>query len=214
VPSKKQGNRIAIYRQARTLTPLDAAYIAGVIDGEGTISLSRRHKTDNRQLVISISNTEPELLEYVLRVVGAGRITKKQIYSVNHTPSVTYVIDNRQALSLLEQIAPYLRTYKKNEHSYLLVLRDASRHGEEHFAILRQLLRGLRVLRRAARHEVIEDPQGFGPCGRHPDFRKPLPGAGVARSGQGVLDVAELMEPAALGAGARFAPRLRWSTNK
>lgn len=110
------------YRQVRALAPEEAAYIAGVIDGEGTISLSRRHRADNRQLVISISSTEPELLEHIQLAVRAGRITRKRAVSTKHTPSVTYVIDNRQALSLLEQVAPYLRTYKAKLAE--MVLRD------------------------------------------------------------------------------------------
>ena len=53
----------------------DAAYIAGLIDGEGTVILTRRHRSENRQLVVSISNTDRPLLEYVLDTVAAGKIT-------------------------------------------------------------------------------------------------------------------------------------------
>lgn len=113
---------MATYRQTRTLSKEEAAYLAGVVDGEGTISLSRRHRNDNRQLVISIANTERELLEYIQQIVGVGRITNKRTVRANHTPSATYVIENRQALSLLEQIAPYLRTYKTKRAE--LVIRD------------------------------------------------------------------------------------------
>lgn len=123
LPHNEQGvGGVATYRQTRLLTNESAAYIAGVIDGEGTISLSRRHRTDNRQLVVSIASTERDLLEYVLRTVGAGRITRKRTAHPNHTPSVTYVVENRQALSLLQQIAPFLRTYKRKRAE--LVLRD------------------------------------------------------------------------------------------
>lgn len=120
------------YRQTRVLTKEEAAYIAGVIDGEGTISLSRRHRSDNRQLVISIASTERELLEYIQKTVDAGRITRKRVVSVNHTPSVTYVIDNRQALSLLQQVAPYLRTYKASRAELVLqnYLRLTPRNGK------------------------------------------------------------------------------------
>ena len=69
---------MAAYRETRRLAPEDAAYIAGILDGEGTISLSRRHRTDNRQLVVSIASTERQLLEYVQQVVGAGRIARKR----------------------------------------------------------------------------------------------------------------------------------------
>lgn len=111
---------MATYRKVKKLSREDAAYIAGVIDGEGTISLSRRHRGEYRQLVISISSTEPQLLRYVHTAIGAGRITNKRASRINHTPSVTYVIDNRQALALLEQIAPYLRTYKAQRAELIL----------------------------------------------------------------------------------------------
>ncbi len=74
------------YRKVSAFSRIDAAYIAGLIDGEGTITLSRKHKNDNRQLVISISNTEQPLLDYVLATVGAGKITRKKTYKENHTP--------------------------------------------------------------------------------------------------------------------------------
>jgi len=109
-------------RQVQTLSAEDAAYLAGVIDGEGTITLSRRHRNDNRQLVVSISSTEAELLIYIRRAIGVGRITHKRISRAHHTPSFTYAIANRQALALLEQISPYLRTYKSQRAA--LVLRD------------------------------------------------------------------------------------------
>ncbi|MET0015212.1 MAG: LAGLIDADG family homing endonuclease [Sedimenticola sp.] len=57
---------MAEYKSTNSLSPTDAAYIAGLIDGEGTISLTHRHKNERRQLVISISNTELELLDYAL----------------------------------------------------------------------------------------------------------------------------------------------------
>ena len=113
---------MAVYKKTSKLSIADAAYIAGLVDGEGTIALTRRHKNENRQLEISVSNTEMELLEYLLETIGTGRITQKKTYSDKHRPSATYLISNRQALSLLEQISPYLRTYK--QHRADLVLQD------------------------------------------------------------------------------------------
>lgn len=113
---------MANYKKTCKLSLADAAYIAGLVDGEGTIALTRRHRNENRQLEISISNTEMELLEYLLMTIGAGRITQKKTYRDKHTPSATYLISNRQALSLLEQISPFLRTYK--QHRADLVLQD------------------------------------------------------------------------------------------
>ena len=92
---------MAIYKTTKQLTPPIAAYIAGLIDGEGTVTLCRKHKNENRQLAVSISSTEKYLLEYVLEVVGTGKITTKKTVKTHHSPSFTYAIYNRQALSLL-----------------------------------------------------------------------------------------------------------------
>ena len=111
-----------MYKEVKLLDQADAAYIAGLIDGEGTVTLSRRHRSENRQLVVSISNTDRPLLEYVLDTVGAGKITGKRTYQPQHTASYTYTISNRQALALLKQMLLYLKTYKAKRSD--LILRD------------------------------------------------------------------------------------------
>jgi hypothetical protein len=100
-------------RRVKNLPPTDAAYLAGLIDGEGTITRSRRHAKDKRQLVVSISSTERVILDWVLAAIGAGKITRKRVTSIKHAPGLTYAVSNRQALALLAQTAYYLRSYKR-----------------------------------------------------------------------------------------------------
>ncbi|HEX2828801.1 MAG TPA: LAGLIDADG family homing endonuclease [Burkholderiales bacterium] len=111
---------MSISRKIAALAAVDAAYIAGLVDGEGTATLTRRHRADERQLVVSISSTERDLLEHVKRVAGAGRITSKRTYRTEHTPSFTFAICNRQALDLLAGIAPYMRGYKRERARLVL----------------------------------------------------------------------------------------------
>lgn len=101
-----------LYRLVNLLDAPDAAYIAGLVDGEGTVTLSRLHRNENRRLVVCISNNDRALLEHVKAKVGAGRITSKRVYSPRHSPSFNYQINSRQALALLSQIVIYLRSYK------------------------------------------------------------------------------------------------------
>lgn len=123
---------MTIYKKVTTLSKVNAAYIAGIIDGEGTITLSKKHKKDNRQLSITISNTEMPLLEFILETIEAGKITNKKTYKDHHTPSMTYAISNRQALDLLSQITPYLKTYKKQRADLILkdYIRVTPRNGK------------------------------------------------------------------------------------
>jgi hypothetical protein len=112
--------KVGRYRQVADLSLADAAYIAGLIDGEGTITLSRRHARDLRQLVVGIANTERALLEFVLQSVKAGKITRKTTAAEHHTPSFAYSISNRQALSLLKQLHPFLRSHKRERAGLVL----------------------------------------------------------------------------------------------
>jgi hypothetical protein len=108
------------YREVQALSAQEAAYLAGLIDGEGTVTLSRKHAGDMRQLVVSISNTELPILELVLRTVGAGKLTHKCTSKANHSPSCAYAVWNRQALALLAQVEPYMRSYGKYTEAMLV----------------------------------------------------------------------------------------------
>jgi len=95
------------------MNAISAAYIAGLIDGEGTITLGRIHKGDNRQLVVSISSSELNLLRHVKDIIGVGKITNKKIYKDRHNQSYAYSLTNIQALELIKQISTYLHGYKR-----------------------------------------------------------------------------------------------------
>lgn len=95
------------------LPPEIASYIAGLIDGEGTITLTRLHADENRRLVVSIANTELQILQFVLNHVQAGKITNKRVSSARHTPSFVYAVTSAQALDLLRQVLPWLQSYKR-----------------------------------------------------------------------------------------------------
>ena len=110
----------ALARHVRRLSDTEAAYLAGIVDGEGTVTLTRTHRGENRRPVVSIANTDRALLEYVQETIGAGHITNKARARSNHTPSFAYSISSRSALAVLAQIAPYLRTYKAQRASLLL----------------------------------------------------------------------------------------------
>ncbi len=111
---------MSISPKTPSISSVDAAYIAGIVDGEGTITLTRKHRNEHRQLALTISSTERCLLEFVQTTLGVGKITNKRSSKSNHAPSFTYSVHNRQALILLQYIAPYLRTYKRHRAELIL----------------------------------------------------------------------------------------------
>jgi hypothetical protein len=112
----------------------ESAYIAGIIDGEGSISLTRIHATEHRRPCISIASTDKELLVYIQSLTG-GIITNKKNYKPNlHKDSYTLTIKKKESvLSILKQISPYLRVDKKRKRSQWILMnydRVTSRNGK------------------------------------------------------------------------------------
>jgi len=124
VPRHLPGNHGGIvlnsYKQTQKLKQTEAAYIAGLVDGEGTVTLTRKHKNEQRQLCLSISSTEKPLLNFVKSATGVGKITTKKVAKIHHSPSFTYAVYNRQALNILLQINPFLISYKQARAQLIL----------------------------------------------------------------------------------------------
>ena len=98
----------------------ERAYLAGIIDGEGSISLTVNQKGGSRIVAVTVSNNDLNLLLYVKEIIGAGQITNKNSRKKEHAHSYTYAIYSRQAIDLLKQVLPYLRTYKRKRAALIL----------------------------------------------------------------------------------------------
>lgn len=98
------------------------AYLAGIIDGEGTITLTRMHNNENRRPIISIASTDLDLLVYVQELTG-GSISKKKNYNPSkHKISYSFVIKRKDTVFIiLESILPYLKIPSKiNRAEFIL----------------------------------------------------------------------------------------------
>ena len=96
------------------MTNVEKAYLAGIIDGEGTVTLTRRHKNQTPSPQISVSNTDLELLEYIQHVTNCGRIQAKKKSQSHHQQSWHWQTHSVSAsLHILEEIRPFLRVKKQ-----------------------------------------------------------------------------------------------------
>lgn len=98
----------------KQMSPTEAAYLAGFIDGEGTITLTRTKRHENRagfryQPALSIAQSRRSALRRIVRLCGNGRLIphrtpdgphQKQGYRVQFTPG--------QIRHVLPQVLPYL----------------------------------------------------------------------------------------------------------
>lgn len=96
------------------------AYAAGLIDGEGTISLSRLHRNTERAPVVSFASTSFELISFFRQTYGGSVVTKK-VYSNRHTQSWECRLANNAALEFLRLVYPHMRHAIKRRRAKLLL---------------------------------------------------------------------------------------------
>lgn len=112
---KKRGYR----KQANQLTVIQAAYLAGFIDGEGCITATlRRGSIDCR---LEVGSTNRALLERIKKETGVGCICTKKKRSKNARRLHLWNVSTRSLSSLLTQVLPHLRL-KKQQAEIMLAL--------------------------------------------------------------------------------------------
>lgn len=89
----------------------EIAYLAGIIDGEGNISVSRcLRKTRDSYLYsvrLVVTNTRPDLIEWIRGRFG-GRVQVKSPPTARHRAAYRWTVDGRRARPILTQVYPYL----------------------------------------------------------------------------------------------------------
>ncbi len=103
-----------LYKEGETMDNWEAAYIAGIIDGEGSITLTRMHEGEHRRPVITIASTDKELLEYLQTLMDGNLVSKKNYNPLKHKDSYTLIIKRKDSvMSILTLVLPFLRVEKK-----------------------------------------------------------------------------------------------------
>ena len=92
------------------MTEVECAYLAGIIDGEGTITLTK--EGEFRYPSLSFCNNDKNILNYV-NTFCKGVISQKNPSKDNYKINYVWRIERRLAITVLEQILPYMHESKK-----------------------------------------------------------------------------------------------------
>lgn len=90
---------------------IERAYLAGLIDGEGSIMLVGRNRANGPMLRVNVSNTDRRLLDWLAeRFGGTVRVMWRSQQEVRPNERVCYSWqrDCRQCREVLEAALPYL----------------------------------------------------------------------------------------------------------
>lgn len=121
VPHPFTADRKAIF-MINDLKDTDKSYIAGIIDGEGSIMLLRNNSNEHPSPCVSVASSTKELLQYLINIIGKGMIKNKKNYMPEkHQNTYTYIIRGNDALDLLNSISPYLVIHTKKLRAKILI---------------------------------------------------------------------------------------------
>lgn len=113
---------------------VEKAYIAGIIDGEGCISIQRRRgghcfdesKRWSYQSQVYIGNTDKRMLEFIYRLCGGSIRTRQKLEGCKQTYTLSFT--GNEAKKLLGSILPFL-VVKKEQAENVLALRNYRHRG-------------------------------------------------------------------------------------
>lgn len=104
--------------RVKTLLPTEAAYLAGLIDGEGYVAVtaattSKSAKRCKRgaavRVTVAVRMTTRRPLDWAAALTGFGRVTAPRLLNPKHKQPYQWQIWSRQAVEVLVAIRPYLK---------------------------------------------------------------------------------------------------------
>jgi hypothetical protein len=102
------------------ISDTEAAYAAGILDGEGSISLTRTRQGRWPSPQVSVASNDRELLHW-LRSRFGGSISTKAPRLRTHSTSYDWKLTDRRALGFLRIVRPYLRIDRKIRRADVLL---------------------------------------------------------------------------------------------
>lgn len=111
----------------QTLSDIERGYIAGLVDGEGSISVTRiKQQSHHLGVMVSVCNTDVRMIDWLVERLG-GRIKWQYGYDKGGTirqpkPIARWFACGRMAAALCRVIQPWLHTSKRERADFVIRL--------------------------------------------------------------------------------------------
>ncbi len=123
----------------------DAAYMAGIIDGEGCITISKSintrllHGESVYQGMVSVTNTDRRMLEHLIKITGVGSIYTERVSGTRKKTPYRWQCRSQNALFVLRAAYPHLVTKGKQAAVVIEMIEETSR-GRKGFRVTSESL--------------------------------------------------------------------------
>lgn len=94
--------------KVKQMSAVEAAYLAGLIDGEGSITAVDRKTKGRMTYRLSVSNTFMPILEWCVKATAVGTIVVKKSTNPKHKDSAWWQCYSWNAYDILRQTLPYM----------------------------------------------------------------------------------------------------------
>lgn len=109
-------NTTVLQKTKINLTKMQCAYLAGFLDSDGNINISRNNGEGSHTWILRISfyNCNYEALNIMKDWIGFGKVLEQKTKGENRKPFFRLVYSSAKAAKIIKRLAPYLLV-KKNQ---------------------------------------------------------------------------------------------------
>ena len=147
----------------RNMSEAESAWLAGIIDGEGTIGIWSNGKSSRRTNYVAhlqVGNTNTQMLLRIVEFTGCGTINSGKARRENHKQLYKWRVNPMQIRGILPQIEPYLvikRFQAQLVIEYLRMQKDGRGiEGEFKLAYAEKIINKVRELNQRGVEETEE----------------------------------------------------------
>lgn len=114
------------------LSVIELAYLAGIIDGEGSIQLVKNNK-GSYTTRITVSNTDLRLIHWLMYSLGGSYYEQKK-HNKNYKPTYHWVLSSKHTHNILLKVLPYLKL-KKEQANILIKHKDTCYNKQQRWRL-------------------------------------------------------------------------------
>lgn len=112
------------------------SYLAGIIDGEGSINLLAKPSTQQIQLRLQVANTSTVLIDWLQSGFG-GKVYEHKMHSTYHKQRYDWVVTGKEAKKLIKVVLPFLIV--KKMHATLALEFPILTPGLQHNSVIHEI---------------------------------------------------------------------------
>lgn len=98
------------------------AWVAGIVDGEGCLTLTSNGSISGFSPRLRISMTDQEAVERVARIIGQGSVVRTKPQTPKHKPQYVWELTCQKAVIAIKMFKPYL--FIKDQQADILIRYD------------------------------------------------------------------------------------------